>query len=131
MPAGRRDCWRCADVELVNPLALGLIPLVAVLLWLNSRRPRDRQSVANLYLWQQAAVEAPARLRLRRVSKHWLLALQIAFMVAVVIALARPAITWRGANSAFVFDLSASMAAKADGRTRLDLAKDRAIAQLA
>jgi hypothetical protein len=118
-------------VELLNPLALWLVPLVAVLLWLNSRRPRDRQSVGNLYLWQQAAVQAPARLRFRRTWRHWLLVLQIAFMLAAIVALARPAVSRRGARAAFVFDLSASMAARSDGRPRIDLAKERALTTLA
>src|SRR5262249_16658029 len=106
---------------------LALLPLVAVLFWLNNR-PRERQSVGNLYLWQHAATVAPARLRLHRLRRHWLLVLQAAFMAAVIAALARPTVAWRARTVGFVFDLSASMAARSGNQSRLDLAKAHALA---
>jgi Mg-chelatase subunit ChlD len=83
-------------MSLLNPYALAALPLIAVLLLVARRRvPRPRRAVANLYLWRQTTALDPARMALARLRRHRLLALQIAFMLAVIAALARPAINWR------------------------------------
>jgi len=83
-------------MSLLNPYAFAWLPLIAVLLLVaRHRAPRPRRAVANLYLWRQTKPLDPARLALARLRRHRLLALQIAFMLAVIAALARPAINWR------------------------------------
>src|SRR5258708_18575622 len=82
-------------MRLLNPYALFWLPLIAVLLLVARRRtPRPRRAVANLYLWRQTTPLDPARLALARLRRHRLLALQMAFMLTVIAALAQPAINW-------------------------------------
>src|SRR5258706_292947 len=70
-------------------------------------------------------------LAIRRPRRNWLIVLQAAFMLALIAALARPAIHWRQSHVAMVFDVSASMGTgDADG-TRLQLARNRALQMLA
>ena len=72
-------------MDLLNPYALLLLPLVAVLLFVARRQTtRPRRAIANLYLWNETRLLDPASLAMRRLRKHRLLALQIAFMLAVV-----------------------------------------------
>ena len=81
---------------LLNPYALAWLPLIAVLLLVaRHRAPRPRRAVANLYLWRQTKPLDPARLALARFRRHRLLALQIAFMLVVIAALAQPVISRR------------------------------------
>ena len=83
-------------MRLLNPYAVAWLPLIALLLLVARRRaPRPRRPVANLYLWRRTKPLDPARLALARFRRHRLLALQIAFMLSVIAALARPAIGWR------------------------------------
>lgn len=83
-------------MHLLNPYAIAWLPLIALLLLLaRHRAPRPRRAVANLYLWRQTTPLDPARLALARFRRHRLLALQIAFMLAVIAALARPVMTRR------------------------------------
>lgn len=87
-------------MHLLNPYAIAWLPLIALLLLVaRHRAPRPRRAVANLYLWRQTTPLDPARLALTKFRRHRLLALQIAFMLAVIAALARPVMTWR-ANAA-------------------------------
>ena len=87
-------------MHLLNPYAIAWLPLVALLLLVARHRiPRPRRAVSNLYLWRQTTPLDPARLALARFRRHRLLALQIAFMLAVITALAQPIVTGR-ANAA-------------------------------
>ena len=114
-------------MDLLNPYALLLLPLVAVLLFVARRQTtRPRRAIANLYLWKETRPLDPASLAVRRLRKHRLLALQIAFMLAVIAALSRPAITWYSRQATFVVDISASMGAREGSTTRLELARRRA-----
>ena len=81
-------------MQLLNPYAIAWLPLIALLLLVaRHRAPRPRRAVANLYLWRQTTPLDPARFALARFRRHRLLALQIAFMLAVIAALARPIVT--------------------------------------
>ena len=83
-------------MQLLNPYAIAWLPLIALLLLVaRHRRPRPRRAVSNLYLWRQTTPIDPARLALAQFRRHRLLALQIAFMLAVIAALARPIVTGR------------------------------------
>jgi Mg-chelatase subunit ChlD len=83
-------------MHLLNPYAIAWLPLIALLLLVaRRRRPRPRRAVSNLYLWRQTTPLDPTRLALAQFRRHRLLALQIAFMLAVIAALARPIVTGR------------------------------------
>ena len=103
-------------MQLLNPYAIAWLPLIVLLLLVARRRtPRPRRAVSNLYLWRQTTPLDPARLALARFRRHRLLALQIAFMLAVIAALARPLVTGR-ANAASTTPASPPAAVPASPR---------------
>ena len=98
--------------------ALATIPLVVALHFVRARK--KRHEVSALFLWRRAQELAQRR---RRFSPTLLLLLQLLFVTLAALALAQPALTLRGApDRVFVFDASASMAARAGGGTRLESA---------
>ena len=102
--------------------ALLAIPVVVLLHFL--RTQRTRRDVAALFLWREARDLAEAH---RRISPTWLLLIQILFVAAAALALAQPSLSTVGPPDAvLVLDASASMAALEGGRTRLELAVERA-----
>jgi len=107
--------------------ALWLLGLIPVPLLLSRRRtPVARYLVSNEFLWRAAARRTSGSLSLHRVRRSWLVAIQMACIAAIVVALGGPVLTRQGGNTALVFDVSASMAAREDGVTRFDAARDRA-----
>jgi hypothetical protein len=103
-------------MQLLNPYAMAWLPLIALLLLVaRHRAPRPRRAVSNLYLWRQTTPLDPARLALARFRRHRLLALQIAFMLAVIAALAQPIVTGRS-NAASATPASPPGAAPASPR---------------
>jgi len=108
-----------------NPAALWLLALALVVLLARRRRPTRRVAVAALHLWDAPSAHDTSPLA-RRFRTHWLLLLQAAVIVAVVLAIARPLWTFRGGSAALVLDTSMSMSARAGGITRLDTARQRA-----
>lgn len=109
-----------------DPQALWLLFLIAALLLARRRQPRARTAVGNIYLWREVSPTSATRL-IARLRRNWLLLLQIAFVTAAVIALARPMLTVSDDRVVLILDVSASMGAR-DGETqRLDIAKARAI----
>ncbi len=107
-------------MHLLNPYAIAWLPLIALLLLVaRHRAPRPRRAVSNLYLWRQTTPLDPARLALARFRRHRLLALQIAFMLAVIAALARPVVTGR-ANAAAATPASPPAAAPASPRASVE-----------
>src|SRR5258705_2807008 len=119
-------------MQLINPLALLLLPLAAILFFLARRRPqRPRRVVSSLRLWTAAESRETPLLAIRLPRLTWLIVRQAAFMLALIAALTRPAIHWRQSRVTLVFDVSASMGTgDADG-TRLQLARTRALQMLA
>lgn len=105
-------------VSLVFPGALWLLLLLPVIVLLHFIRQRRKQrEVSALFLWNEAKVLARRR---RRVSPTLLLLLQLLFASLLTLALAQPRIVTRGAPpQVFVFDASASMAARGEGGSRL------------
>ena len=96
--------------------ALAAIPLVVALHFVRARK--KRYEVSALFLWRRAQELAQRR---RRFSPTLLLLLQLAFVTLAALALAQPALTLRSApDRVFVIDASASMAARENGRTRLE-----------
>ena len=125
------------SVELLNPsglwLAALLVPLV-VLYILKVRRERAR--VASTWLWSAAKRDLMARAPWKRLVPEVPLLLESAAILALAIALAKPATRGRevlGDHLAIVVDVSASMAtlepkpgAPNERVTRLALAKEAA-----
>ena len=115
-------------LELLNKpglwLLAGLAPLVLLYI-LKIKRQRVR--VPSTWLWQAAKRDLMAKHPFKRLIAELPLILQILALVALAIALARPAVRGgkiQGDHVAIVVDTSASMGTlSAPGTTRLDLAK--------
>ena len=112
---------------LLAPLALGFVPVLAVitaLYLLRLRRPET--GVSSLYLWRSLLRDQEANAPWQRLHTSLLLLLQLAIAAALILALARPwAVTpvSGGRNLVLVVDTSASMGATdgaaGNGETRL------------
>jgi hypothetical protein len=117
-------------VTLLNPLGLLLllaVPAIVLLhLFLQERRRRE---VSSLFLWRQVTEQHSRRMRPRLLRNIHLL-LQILAAVLAALALAQPVLPGAArAGSArliVLIDTSASMSAREDQITRLELAKNRA-----
>lgn len=114
-------------MQILNPLALLYLPLIAAVLLLMRRQVlRERRPVSALFLWQAADARDPiaaARFKMRR---RWLLLVQAALLMALALALGRPTIVVSRSRAAFLIDISASMGARHEGGTRLELARREA-----
>ena len=120
-------------MTLLTPLALlaGLaIPAIILLMLKKRTRP---QTVSSIMLWLRLErLNIPA-LRLSRLLRSLLLALQILVALVLVLALARPVVTVIGGvsrTSVIIIDTSMSMAVAEKGGTRLELAKDQVRAMI-
>ena len=98
-----------------TPLAFGLaalLPVIVALYFLKLRR--ERQRVSSTYLWRTLVRDTAANAPWQRLKPNWLLLLQLLFLIALILALARP-FTWSeaaaGSHLILVIDTSASMAA--------------------
>ena len=117
-------------MQLANPAALWLLVLVPVLLFVRQRTARRSMPVAAMYLWSSAP---PRDVTLRPHQVRWdrQLALQLAILLSIIVALARPTVASNDRPVALVIDVSASMGAADGGGTRLDTATARAAAAVA
>ncbi|HSJ58562.1 MAG TPA: VWA domain-containing protein [Anaerolineae bacterium] len=97
-----------------------LIPVIIAMYLLKLRR--TEQVVSSTYLWRHVVRDVQANAPWQRLRRNLLLVLQILFLIALILALARP-FTWTaGAASSsaiLVFDTSASMAATDQAPNRL------------
>lgn len=109
-------------------LAAGAL-LAAALLLLHVLRPRPRRTqVSSLFLWRFALEELAASERRRRFLANLVLFLQLACLLGLAFALARPSLRQERApvHLAIVVDTSASMAVAGDrGVTRIEEAVAR------
>lgn len=112
------------------PLAFALaalIPIVVALYFLKLRR--QEQVISSVYLWQEMVRDVAANAPWQRLRPNWLLLLQILFLVALILSLARP-FSWTvaaaGDHLILVVDTSASMAARDVEPQRLDQALEQA-----
>lgn len=105
-------------MSFAQPLFLGLLAALPLIVWLHFLRARRRtERVSALFLWVQAREAAAQR---RRLSPTWLLVAQLLFVTLLALALAqpqfgRPAVPPR----ILILDASASMAAEEPQGTRL------------
>src|SRR5438477_6038981 len=102
-------------MRVLSPLALALfaLSLPLVLLYFLKVRRRER-TVSSVLLWAPALRDREASTFFQRLQRDPLLILQILALLALTVALARPAITVTGHGNkrvAIVMDSSASMKA--------------------
>ena len=92
------------------------------------RRRATRHEVPSLLLWQRTESAREASKPFQKLRKQWLLILQLLLAALLSLALLRPALpgVTRG-EAALIFDLSASMQASREGRTRLEQAVEDAV----
>jgi len=105
-----------------------LIPIIIAFYFLKLRR--EEQWVSSVYLWRRAIRDVEANAPWQRLRRNLLLFLQIAFLLALILALARPFHWVQGAagqNVILILDTSASMAATDVSPSRLETAKTRAL----
>lgn len=103
---------------------LALIPLVAI--YLLKVRPRRRQTTA-YFLWEQVLSDRKPNRLWERLRNLVSLLIMAATLAAIALAMAEPRLTEeRPSDLLIVIDNSLSMNARQEGRSRLDLAKDRA-----
>lgn len=120
-------------MSLLQPIALWIaaaaIPALLILYLLKLRRREE--PIPSTLLWKRAVQDLEVNAPLQRLRRNLLLLLQLLILALAILALARPMIqTPLAGESSLVLliDRSASMNAReADGRTRLELAKEQAI----
>jgi hypothetical protein len=118
----------------LNPGALWLLaavlPAITALYFLKLRR--QERVVSSTLLWRRSLRDLRVNAPLQRLRKNLLLLLQLLIAALAILALARPYTDLSaaaGRQAALVIDASASMATRdAGGRTRLEAAKERALA---
>lgn len=103
-------------------LSLGAI----LILYLLKRRYEDRP-VPSTFLWQKTLRDMTANRPFQRLKRNLLLPLHLLMAASVVLCLMQPVLSGSTAGEVvMIFDLSASMQATEDGRTRLDHAVETA-----
>jgi len=118
-------------MSFLNPNALYLfilIPIIILLYFLKLRR--QTKVVSSIFFWMTAFEDMKANVPFQRFRKNLLLALQILFLLIVILGLARPAYIKEsslGPNSILIIDVSASMQSIEDGKTLLEIAKSKAL----
>ncbi len=103
-------------------------PALILVLYLLRRRYLPRQ-VPSVFLWRKSVKDYAANRPFQKLMKNLLLPLQILAALALALALMRPAIPGGTAGqTVLIFDVSGSMHAETAGRTRLETAKEEALA---
>jgi hypothetical protein len=103
-------------------------PTLILVLYLLRRRFLPRQ-VPSVFLWRKSVKDYAANRPFQRLLKNLLLPLQILAALALALALMRPAVPGGTAGrTVLIFDVSGSMQTETAGKTRLDLAKEEALA---
>ncbi len=117
-------------MNFLTPLAFALaalLPVIVALYFLKLRR--NEQRVSSTYLWRTLVRDTAANAPWQRLKPNWLLLLQLLFLTALILALARP-FTWStaiaGSHLILVVDTSASMGARDVMPNRLGAAIDEA-----
>ena len=117
-------------LNLWSALAIGaaVVSLLVLLYFLKLRR--REQTVSSTLLWRRAVQDLQVNAPFQRLRRNLLLLLQLLVLAAGVLALARPVVQTplaRQKSLVLILDRSASMnTVEADGRTRLELAKEQA-----
>src|SRR3989442_14262493 len=118
-------------MSFLSPLAFALMALVLPLVRLYCLKIRRREwRVPSLLLWDPSLRDREASAFFQRLQRDPLLILQILALLALAIALARPAATVMGEGArkvVVVLDTSASMKAHDVGPSRFDAARAEAV----
>ena len=114
-------------------LAAAVLPPLLLLWFLKLRRART--PVSSQRLWREAIEDMRANAPFQRLRWRWLLVLQILVLLLIAFAIARPRVQGAGESgqrTILLIDTSGSMRAvdTDDGRTRLEHAKDVALARI-
>ena len=109
------------------------VPPLLLLYFLKLRR--GRRSIPSTMLWRRSVEDLRANAPFQRIRFSILLLLQLVILVLLVLALAQPQLEGSGSTggrTVLAIDRSGSMNALegSTGRTRLDLAKESAIARV-
>ena len=126
--SGLTDMARGLFLAPVFFVFLGLIPVVVLLYLLKLRR--TRVVISSTLLWHKSLQDLTANAPFQRLRKNLLLLLQIIVLLMLAAGLARPfvrAASAGGSDLCLLFDTSASMQTLEDGKTRLALAKEKAL----
>ncbi|HEY8476617.1 MAG TPA: VWA domain-containing protein, partial [Chloroflexota bacterium] len=117
-------------MTLLLPLGLALGALVPALILLYVLKTRHQEhEVSSTFLWERLLRDLAAREPFQRLRWSVLLLLQLLALVALVLAVARPALTLTApqpVHAVLVFDTSASMQATDVPPSRFDDARERA-----
>jgi hypothetical protein len=120
---------------LLAPLTLlWLLPLAgAIILLYLLKLKRKEKVVSSVFLWRQAIQDVQANAPFQKLRKNLLLFIQLAVLLIVMMALARPfarAVGLSGQNMVLIIDSSASMKATDVGKSRFGEAKRIALASV-
>jgi len=103
-----------------------IAPAAVPVLYLLRRRFLPRQ-VPSVFLWQRSVRDYAANRPFQRLMKNLLLPLQLLAVLALALALMRPAVPGGTAgHTVLIFDVSGSMQTETAGKTRLETAKEEA-----
>ena len=103
-----------------------ILPAGIVVLYLLRRKYVPRQ-VPSTFLWQRAMKDHAANRPIQRLRRNLLLPVQFLAALVLALSLMQPCVEGGAASrTILIFDLSGSMQAVTDGRSRLSLAKERA-----
>ncbi len=117
-------------MQFLTPLAFALaalLPIIIALYFLKLRRTEQR--VSSTYLWRTLVRDTAANAPWQKLKPNLLLLLQLLFLIALIVALARPFVwgdTAASSHLILVFDTSASMRATDVAPTRLNEAISQA-----
>lgn len=105
-----------------------LLPVIVLMYLLKLRR--DERQVSSTYLWRRMVRDVQANAPWQRLQRNLLLLLQLLFLSALILAIARPASQSSGISNQsliLIIDASASMAARDVEPSRIEAAKRAAI----
>ncbi len=120
-------------MEFLQPWgAVAFLVPAAVLALYFLRRKYVETAVSSTLLWRRAAQDLNAAHPFQRLKKNPLMLLQLLIALLLALALTRPAIGGQTAGETIlIFDCSASMQAKENGKTRLETAVEQAKSEIA
>ena len=108
--------------------AWALLSLAVITALYLLKRQSVQRNAPSLLLWQRAAADQTASRPFQKLKKNILYFLQLLLALLLTAALMRPAVSGGvTGETVLIFDLSASMQAQANGESRLDEAKKKAL----
>ncbi|MCS7032711.1 MAG: VWA domain-containing protein [Phycisphaerae bacterium] len=110
-------------------LAAAAVALPALMLLYFLKLRRREQEVASTLLWKKSIQDLQVNAPFQKLRKNLLLLLQLLLLLLLLLALSRPVSQYTagaGKSTVILIDRSASMSAREEGQTRLELAKQKA-----